>query len=40
MKKHIKATKIGEIEVETKIYMEECARMRLQLEDLHFQLSS
>lgn len=33
-KRNIKSTKITEIEVELKIYMDECTRMRRQLEDV------
>lgn len=28
MKRHIKSTKVAEIEVEMKLYIDECARMR------------
>lgn len=34
MKKHIKSTKIAEIEVEMKLYIDECARLRQQLEEV------
>jgi len=34
LKRHIKSTKIAEIEVEMKLYMDECARLRSQLEEV------
>jgi hypothetical protein len=34
LKKHIKSTKIAEIEVEMKLYIDECARLRQQLEEV------
>ena len=34
LKRHIKSTKIAEIEVEMKLYMDECARLRGQLEEV------
>lgn len=34
LKRHIKSTKIAEIEVEMKLYMDECTRMRQQLEEV------
>ena len=33
-KRNIKNTKLSEIEAEVKVYMEECARLRLQLEEV------
>ena len=33
-KRHIKSTKNAELEIEIKLYMEECARMRHQLEEV------
>ena len=33
-KRNIKSTKIGEIEVEMKMYMDECTRLRHQLEEV------
>lgn len=34
MKKNIRCTRLTEIEVEIKMYMEECARLRQQLEEV------
>jgi hypothetical protein len=34
LKRHIKSTKFAEIEVEMKLYMDECARLRAQLEEV------
>jgi len=34
LKKNIKSTKIAEIEVELKMYMDECTRLRHQLEEV------
>jgi hypothetical protein len=34
LKRHIKSTKIAEIEVEMKLYMDECTRLRTQLEEV------
>ena len=34
LKRNIKSTKIGEIEVELKVYMDECTRLRGQLEEV------
>ena len=34
LKRHIKSTKISEIEVEMKLYMDECIRLRSQLEEV------
>lgn len=34
LKRHIKSTKIAEIEIEMKLYIDECARLRQQLEEV------
>ena len=34
LKKNIKSTRLSEVEAEIKLYMEECARLRLQLEEV------
>lgn len=34
LKRHIKSTKVAEIEVEMKLYIDECARLRGQLEEV------
>ena len=34
MKRNIKSTKLSEIEIELKFYMDECTRLRNQLEDV------
>ena len=34
LKRHMKSTKFAEIEVEMKLYMDECARLRAQLEEV------
>lgn len=34
MKRQIKSTKLGEIEVEMKLYIDECGRLRQQLEEV------
>ena len=34
LKRHIKSTKLAEIEVEMKLYMDECGRLRQQLEEV------
>lgn len=34
LKKNIRCTRLSEIEVEIKMYMEECARLRNQLEEV------
>jgi hypothetical protein len=34
LKRHIKSTKIAEIEIEMKLYIDECTRLRTQLEEV------
>ena len=34
MKRNIKITRQSELEIEVKLYMEECVRLRLQLEEV------
>ena len=34
LKKNIKSTRLNEVEAEVKLYMEECARLRHQLEEV------
>jgi hypothetical protein len=34
LKRHIKSTKLAEIEIEMKLYIDECTRLRSQLEEV------
>ena len=34
LRRNIKATRLAELEVETKMYLDECTRLRLQLEEV------